>query len=237
MAESSSAAAESSSAAMSLEEKKKKFNDKFRALHQKRQEARKQNHEQVVEEDRKSKLPVNYEAKKARQEWELEEIEAKKKAEEEGQDYTRLKSLNTQADIADKIEAARKRKKNPDQGFADYEQMSLRQHQRLTNAMKPDMSGYKKMREFVGEEQFYPSADTLIQGSHYPTSSALDRMSEAANGMAKSREQYHRRRMFDPDAPIDYINEKNRKFNQKLDKYYGKYTEDLRDDIERGTAI
>lgn len=42
------------------------------------QEARKQNHEQVVEEDRKSKLPVNFESKKARQEWELEEIEAKK---------------------------------------------------------------------------------------------------------------------------------------------------------------
>lgn len=36
---------------------------------------------------------------------------------------------------------------------------------------------------FSGEEQFYPTGDTLIQGGHYPTSSALDRMSDAANGM------------------------------------------------------
>lgn len=53
----------------------------------------------------------------------------------------------------------------------------------------------------------------------------------------KKRDQYHRRRMFDPDAPIDYINERNRKFNQKLDRFYDKYTEDLKSDLERGTAI
>lgn len=53
----------------------------------------------------------------------------------------------------------------------------------------------------------------------------------------KKRDQYHRRRMFDPDAPIDYINERNRKFNQKLDRFYDKYTEDLKADLERGTAI
>ena len=45
---------------------------------------------------------------------------------------------------------------------------------------------------------------------------------------AKRREQFHRRRMFDPDAPIDYINDRNKKFNQKLEKFYGKYTEDIR---------
>ena len=33
--------------------------------------------------------------------------------------------------------------------FADYEQMSLRQHDRLTNSMKPDLANYKRMREFV----------------------------------------------------------------------------------------
>ncbi|RCN28122.1 hypothetical protein ANCCAN_26141 [Ancylostoma caninum] len=54
------------------------FNERFRKLHQLRQQSRKANHEQVVEEDRKKKLPANYEAKKARDEWELEEMEAKK---------------------------------------------------------------------------------------------------------------------------------------------------------------
>jgi pre-mRNA-splicing factor SYF2 len=213
------------------------FNEKFRKLHQLRQRARKENHEQVVEEDRKKKLPANYEAKKARNEWELKEMEDRKKAEEDGIDFERIKSLNMPADIADKIEYKRKRKKNPDLGFSSYEEMTLRQHSRLTAALKPDGEAYKKMRQVVGEDQFYPTANTLIHGSHYPTSLAMEKLSQDVLGQAKSREKFHRRRMFDPDAPIDYINEKNKKFNEKLEKYYGKYTEDIKEDLERGTAV
>jgi len=54
--------------------------------------------------------------------------------------------------------------------------------------------------------------------------------------MAK-RDQYHRRRMFDPETPIDYINERNRRFNNKLDRFYGEHTKDIKEDLERGTAI
>lgn len=43
--------------------------------------------------------------------------------------------------------------------------------------------------------------------------------------------------MFDPDAPIDYINERNRRFNKKLDRFYSKYTDDVKQDLERGTAV
>nr|CAD2172432.1 unnamed protein product [Meloidogyne enterolobii] len=204
------------------------FKERFKSLHQKREESRKINHEQVVEEDRRSKLPANFEAKRRRQEWELAELEAKKKAEERGEDFERLKALDTQADVAEKMETAKRRKNNPDTGFASYEAMSLRQYERQTNSIKPDMEG---------EEQFYPSANTLIQGSHYPTDKALDRLSEDVHNQMKKRDQYHRRRMFDPDAPIDFINERNRKFNHKLERYYGKYTANIKEDLERGTAI
>lgn len=213
------------------------FNQRFRKLHQLRQQCRKANHEQVVEEDRRKKLPKNYEARKARDEWELQEMEERKKAEEEGLDYDRIKALNTPADIAARIEMKRKRKKNPDQGFSCYEDMTLRQHTRLTTAIKPDIESYKKMREIVGVDQFYPTANTLIQGSHYPTSAAMEKISTDVVGQAKRREQFHRRRMFDPDAPVDYINDKNMRFNKKLEKFYGQYTEDIREDLERGTAI
>lgn len=53
----------------------------------------------------------------------------------------------------------------------------------------------------------------------------------------KKRDQYHRRRMFDPDDEVSYINERNRKFNQKLSRFYDKYTGDIKEDLERGTAI
>ncbi|VDN60052.1 unnamed protein product [Dracunculus medinensis] len=211
--------------------------ERFRRLHQRRQEARKSNHEQVVEEDRLSKLPKNYEMKQMRQKWELEEMEMRREAEKYGEDYDRLKALNYQADLFKKKEFLKSKKKNPDKGFSDYEAMTLRQYQRLTGNIKPDMYSYEKMRQIIGNADFYPTADTLVSGSHYPTEAAMDKLAESIKDQQKKRDQYHRRRMFDPDAPIDYINERNRKFNLKLDRFYNKYTEDLKSDLERGTAI
>lgn len=225
-----------SSASVSKLPSKDSLKERFRMLHQKRQESRKLNYQQVVEEDHRSKLPKNYDLKRKRQEWELKEMEMKKAAEERGEDYERLKALKTQADLIERKEAIKRRKK-PDRGFSDYEAMTLRQYQRLSGNIKPDIKAYEKMREVIGTNEFYPGVDTLISGTHYPTDAALNRLAEDIKAQEKKRDQYHRRRMFDPDAPIDYINERNRKFNQKLDRFYDRYTEDLKSDLERRTAI
>ena len=47
-------------------------------MHFLQNEARKLNHQEVVEEDRRNKLPENFEAKKRRLEWEEEEDKRKK---------------------------------------------------------------------------------------------------------------------------------------------------------------
>ncbi len=51
------------------------------------------------------------------------------------------------------------------------------------------------------------------------------------------REKFSRRRTFDEGADVDYINERNMKFNRKLERFYGEYTKDIKDNLERGTAI
>uniref|UniRef100_A0A915DNW1 Pre-mRNA-splicing factor SYF2 n=1 Tax=Ditylenchus dipsaci TaxID=166011 RepID=A0A915DNW1_9BILA len=147
-------------------------------------------------------------------EWELNELTARKEAEDKNQDYDRVKALETQADVADKMDAAKRRKTKPDTGL-----LALRQ------------CPCDKDEGCRWEEQFYPGADTLIQGSHYPTDGALDKLSEDVRKQMKKRDQYHRRRMFDVDAPIDFINERNRRFNHKLERYFGKYTEDIKEDL------
>lgn len=53
----------------------------------------------------------------------------------------------------------------------------------------------------------------------------------------KKREKYSRRRTFDEDADIDYINERNMKFNKKLERFYGTYTAEIKQNLERGTAV
>ncbi|CAG0889504.1 unnamed protein product [Darwinula stevensoni] len=53
---------------------------KLRELHRRRNEARQLNHQEVIEEDKRNKLPTNWEAKKRRAEWELDEDRKKQEA-------------------------------------------------------------------------------------------------------------------------------------------------------------
>jgi len=209
---------------------------KLKELHLKRNEARKLNHQEVVEESRRNTLPQNWEARKRRADWELQEIEGRKEADAEGKDFDRQKMLGMQADVVHKMNEAKRRKRNPDQGFSDYEAMTLRQYDRMTKQLKPDMASYEGQKQAMGED-FYPTSNTLIQGSHYPSKSAMDRLAADVEKQEEKRTKFHRRRLYDPDAPIDFINERNRKFNAKIERYYGDYTEEIKQNLERGTAV
>jgi len=43
--------------------------------------------------------------------------------------------------------------------------------------------------------------------------------------------------MFIEEKSVDYINERNRKFNEKLERNYSKYASEIKGNIERGTAL
>ena len=51
------------------------------------------------------------------------------------------------------------------------------------------------------------------------------------------RTKYSRRRPFSHDADVDYINERNMKFNKKASRFYDKYTAEIKQNLERGTAV
>ncbi|XP_061453343.1 pre-mRNA-splicing factor SYF2 [Rhineura floridana] len=208
---------------------------KFRELHLKRNEARKLNHQEVVEEDKRLKLPANWEAKKARLEWELKVEEKKKECLAKGEDYERVKLLEISAEDAERFERKRK-KKNPDLGFSDYAAAQLRQYQRLSKQIRPDLEKYKKLREESGEE-FYPTSNSLFHGTHVPCKEGVDRMVSDLEKQIQKREKYSRRRSYNDDADIDYINERNAKFNKKAERFYGKYTAEIKQNLERGTAV
>lgn len=217
---------------------KEKFADRMkrlRDLHIKRNEARKLNHQEVVEEDKRNKLPSNWEARKRRAEWILQDEEKRQQAAEEGIDYDRAKLMNIGALDAEKLEK-KKKKKNPDQGFADYEQATIRQYNRLVKNMKPDMEEYDRQRDKLGDA-FYGNANTILHGLHQDSKEGVDRMVEDLERQISKREKYSRRRMHNDDADIDYINERNMKFNQKLERFYGEHTTEIKQNLERGTAV
>lgn len=146
-----------------------------------------------------------------------------------------MKLLEISAEDAERWERKKKRK-NPDLGFSDYAAAQLRQYHRLTKQIKPDMETYERLREKHGEE-FFPTSNSLLHGTHVPSTEEIDRMVVDLEKQIEKRDKYSRRRPYNDDADIDYINERNAKFNKKAERFYGKYTAEIKQNLERGTAV
>lgn len=195
------------------------------------------NHQEVVEEYKRQQLPRNWTKK---QEWatkKLEEEEKRQEAESSGLDYDRVKMLEIQADEAEKIERRRRAKKNPDQGFSTYDDAAARKYNTLVKNLKPDMERYNELKETLDKETFYPSLENSFKPIHTETKESVDKLVEDLEKQIERRHKYSRRRKFDEDADVDHINERNMRFNKKLERFYGAYTKEIKQNLERGTAV
>ena len=144
--------------------------------------------------------------------------------------------LEVGADEAERWER-KKQKKNPNVGFSSYEEATARQYNRHVKNIKMDKSQYEREKERLGEEAFYCKEGTINIGLHKDTDESIDSMVEDLEKQAAKREKYSRRRIHDDDDDINYINERNMKFNKKLERFYGSYTEEIKQNLERGTAV
>lgn len=61
-----------------------------------------------------------------------------------------------------------------------------------------------------------------------PTEEALNELVSGIQKEEEKRSQFSRRRVIDQDDKVDYINDRNRVFNKKLDRSYGKYTANIK---------
>ncbi|KAH8390152.1 hypothetical protein KR200_008284 [Drosophila serrata] len=221
------------SAAEKLAERKARLLD----LHKKRQEARTDNHQEVVAEDARKKLPKNWEARKRQAEWILADDKARADAQAAGKDYERLKLLEVSAVDAERIEKKKKRKDNPDLGFSTYEAQTARQYTRLVKSMPSrDMEKYERQKEELGDA-FYGGPHTTLHARTKDTPGAINKMVNDLEQQIERRKKYSRRRIYNDDADVDFINERNSKFNKKLDRFYGEHTAEIKQNLERGTAI
>uniref|UniRef100_A0A1I8MWB2 Pre-mRNA-splicing factor SYF2 n=1 Tax=Musca domestica TaxID=7370 RepID=A0A1I8MWB2_MUSDO len=219
-------------AAQKLAERK----ERLRNLHKLRQEARTHNHQEVVAEDARKKLPNNWEARKRQADWIVADEKAREEAKAKGLDYDRLKLLEVSAIDAEKIEK-KKKKQNPDLGFSTFEAQTARQYNRLVKNMPArDMSKYEKQKEELGEA-FYGGPNTIIHGLVKDTPAAINNMVKDLEQQIDRRKKYSRRRIYNDDADVDFINERNSKFNKKLERFYGEHTAEIKQNLERGTAI
>ncbi|RWS17100.1 pre-mRNA-splicing factor SYF2-like protein [Dinothrombium tinctorium] len=210
---------------------------RLKQLHMKRNEGSRLNHQEVVEEYKKSQLPKNFLKKKEWAEMKLEEEKKREEAKEKGEDYDRLRFLEIPADEAEKYESKKNNKKNGELRFSDYETATLRLYNRSIKNFKPDLVEYDRLKEEIGEEAFYADSNTLIHGLRKDPKASVDRMVEDLNKQLDRKSRRVKKRILDDEEDIDYINERNMKFNKKLERFYGQYTTEIKQNLERGTAV
>lgn len=160
---------------------------------------------------------------------------------------------------------AKKEKHREDVAFQDYRQDARKIYKRQLREMKPDVESYEREKaaavqkaaasggleivemegtgELVAVDKsgaFYATADSTGFVENKPERAAVDRLVEDLKKAEGVRLRKRRERGMDKggeEGDVTYINDKNKQFNQKLARFYNKYTAEIRDSFERGTMI
>jgi len=86
-------------------------------------------------------------------------------------------------------------------------------------------------KEVYDQQQENPGEDAP------PTEEKMQKLVDDLQVQEEKRQKFSRRRMFQEDEDIDYINDRNRVYNKKLERAFGKYAADIKLNLERGTAL
>lgn len=90
-----------------------------------------------------------------------------------------------------------------------------------------------------GSRLQHQAGGSTLYGQHQPSEDAIDRVTGKMNAdKERSVKAAERKRNRDEDTgDVTYINEKNKVFNKKINRYFDKYTSEIRANFERGTAL
>ena len=65
----------------------------------------------------------------------------------------------------------------------------------------------------------------------------IDAMVRELKDRAVSVKGSSRRRAFQPDRDVDFINDRNAHFNRKIGRFFDAHTAEIKANLERGTAL
>lgn len=139
----------------------------------------------------------------------------------------------------DKLEAQyekKDKKKAAAFGWDVFNQKSLyNAYKKRTANISVDMAQYEAAKE--ADPEFYREGDSLLYGQAPKVSEeAVDRMVAELNERQKKRKEFSRRRTHYESRDVDSINDRNAHFNKKLERSYGQFTAEIKQNLERGTA-
>ncbi|XP_011046667.1 PREDICTED: pre-mRNA-splicing factor syf2 isoform X1 [Populus euphratica] len=204
-------------------------------LRLKMNEARKANQTAMVSEKKKMEAPSESRGI-SKQKW-LEDRKKKigKLLDANGLDMTTAYMLDTQEAAEAKY---KKWEKDPAPfGWDVFNQKTLyNAYKKRTKNVDVDLEEYNKMKE--ADPEFYREASSLQYGKAPKISEdKIERMVKELKDRDENRKSFSRRRRFRDEKDIDSINDRNEHFNKKIERAFGKYTLEIKNNLERGTAL
>jgi pre-mRNA-splicing factor SYF2 len=185
--------------------------------------------------------------------------------EESGGDFERKRAWDWTVDESEKWDKRLKKKaaRRDNNAFADHTQEANKIYKRQLKNIDMNMDQYEKDKQAMIEKaaasggldivetedgeliavdkdgSFYSTADSTTFAQNKPDKAAVDRLVADLQRAEEQRLKKRKERMAQngDDGDVTYINEKNKQFNQKLSRFYNKYTAEIRDSFERGTMI
>lgn len=151
--------------------------------------------------------------------------------------------------------------------FSSYDDQAGKVYKRQVREMKIDVEEYKRQKmerieqaakegrlEIVelesGEMVAVDKEGGFLAGTgenvdlwdrnRKPSKEAIENLVNNLKTADKKRMEQRQKRLREQqneDGDVTYINQKNKQFNEKLRRFYDKYTTDIRESFERGTAI
>ncbi|KAI6701040.1 hypothetical protein NL676_015364 [Syzygium grande] len=204
-------------------------------LRLKMNEARKANQTAMVAENKKLEAPTESRGI-SKQKW-LEDRKKKigKLLDANGLDMSKAYMLDTQEMAETKY---KKWEKDPaPYGWDVFNQKTLYDaYKKRTKNIDIDLDEYNKMKE--ADPEFYREASSLQYGKAPKVSEdKIDKMVQELKDRDEKRNSFSRRRRFRDEKDVDSINDRNEHFNKKIERAFGKYTLEIKNNLERGTAL
>ncbi|KAI8805013.1 SYF2 splicing factor-domain-containing protein [Cladochytrium replicatum] len=222
---------------------------KFQMLKKKLNESKQANRQEVfAEHQRKKENPKEQLiAEKKRKEAEL--LLEKQRAEEEGEDFERIRSMSWSVEDVDRWQEKQEKKAfRADEAFTDFQQAAAKKYKKLADGLKPNIKQYNDQKhlsqlrsgtmDVVGND-FYRDANSMAyaRAEDKAAPEDVERVVKDLEKQLEARDKFSRRRAYHEDDEITFINERNMRFNKKIGRAYDKYTAEIKASFERGTAL
>ncbi|KAL8918754.1 MAG: hypothetical protein Q9172_005288 [Xanthocarpia lactea] len=238
--------------------------ERFKALQTRARHSSERNNKEVAAEKQRQATDPNLLAALGRKQAIASHKLLKADTAADGEDFERKRAWDWTVEESEKWDKrmAKKEKHREDVAFQDHRQDARKIYKRQMRQLQPDMEGYEQEKaaavqkaamsgglEIVETEDgelaavdkngtFYSTADSTDFIENKPQKAAVDRLVSDIKKAEEVRLKKRRDRgKGEEEGDITYINDKNKQFNQKLARFYNKYTAEIRDSFERGTMI